>query len=508
MLRPRDEGQGGQTAAVLGLTRADWLLDNARVVTLDPRRPVAEAVAVGRGRVLGLGTAASLRPFVHPRSERVDCGGATILPGLIDPHLHLFALAARREHLDCGGAEVRGLEDLFAALRRRAGALPRGSWVRGEGVDERRLGRLPTAAELDAVVPDHPVRLRHRSRHASILNGRALGLLGAGPGIERRGGRATGLVSGREAALGRLVGRLPADALAAGLAAAGRELAALGLTTVADATPRSARALGPLRRAIADGRFPLRVHAMRSPRSRAWRGAGRLTPAAVKILVEEGPAGLRPRADMLARLVARAAAGGAQVAVHCIGAGTLVAALAAFAALPRHRRVGSRHRLEHVAECPPPLVARIAALDLAVVTNPAFVHWRGDAWRQETRGTARGWLYRVRSLAAAGVRVAGASDAPVVPPSPWIGMAAARTRRTASGRLLGGGERLGAEAALRLFTTGAAWVLRADRLGRLVPGGPADLVVVEPDPLQALPEHLARTDVRLTMANGEVVWRA
>jgi hypothetical protein len=108
----------------------------------------------------------------------------------------------------------------------------------------------------------------------------------------------------------------------------------------------------------------------------------------------------------------------------------------------------------------------------------------------------------------AGVRVAGASDAPVVSPSPWRGIAAARTRRTRDGVVLGGAERLTAGPALRLFTIEAAHALRADRLGRLFPGGPADLVVVEPDPLRAGPEDVAGTRVRLTLVGGDRVWPA
>jgi hypothetical protein len=196
------------------------------------------------------------------------------------------------------------------------------------------------------------------------------------------------------------------------------------------------------------------------------------------------------------------------VAVHCVDAGTLVAALAAFAALPRRHRVGRGHRLEHVAECPPALVVRIAALDLTVVTNPAFVHWRGDAYRVETAAAARGWLYRAGSLAHAGIPLAGASDAPVVPPSPWVGVAAARSRRTAGGASLGAAERLDAAAALRLFTTGAAFALGADALGRLVEGGPADLIVVEPDPLRAAPDEVADARVRLALVGGERAWPA
>jgi predicted amidohydrolase YtcJ len=488
--------------------RADWLLENARVLSLDARRPQAEAIAIGEGRVLALGTRSGLRRLADGDTSRIDCGGATVLPGLVDPHLHLLGLAARHAHLDCGAPHVRSVDALLDAVAAHARGLATDAWVRGEGLDETRLDRLPTAAELDAAAGGRRVRLRHRSRHASVLSVRALALLAARDARGRAWESPSGLVVGREERLRRLVGPLPEPVLAAGLAAAARELAALGVTTVADATPRGPRALVPLADAVSTGRFPLRVYAMRRPGTRVWSAIGRLRPGAVKLLVEEGPDGMRPRPATLARRVAAAAASGAQVAVHCVGASTLVAALAAFAAVPRRARVGRRHRLEHVAECPPSLVASIAALGLVVVTNPAFVYWRGDVYRAETTGPARAWLYRARSLAAGGVTLAAGSDAPVVPPSPWVAMAAARSRVTASGAVLGPAERLGPGSALRLFTTGAAFALGDDRLGRLVPGAPADLAVVEPDPLRAPPDEVRETRVRLVLVDGERVWPA
>jgi predicted amidohydrolase YtcJ len=153
-------------------------------------------------------------------------------------------------------------------------------------------------------------------------------------------------------------------------------------------------------------------------------------------------------------------------------------------------------------------VGRIARLGLTVVTNPAFIHWRGDAYRAETAGVARQWLYRAGSLASAGVRLAGASDAPVVSPSPWVGIAAARSRRTRAGHVLGSRERLGPWAALALFTSGAAAALSAPRLGRLVPGAAADLIVVEPDPLRAPPDEILDARVRCTVIGGRVAWHA
>src|SRR5262249_59253285 len=129
------------------------------------------------------------------------------------------------------------------------------------------------------------------------------------------------------------------------------------------------------------------------------------------------------------------------------GATTRLGARAGFAALPRALRARGPHRLEHVAECPPPLVSRIAALGLTVVTDPAFVRLRGDVYRAETDSAAWSWLYRARSLVAAGVRVAAGSGAPIGPLSPWVGLAAARARRAPPRALLGGRGRLRAGAA-------------------------------------------------------------
>src|SRR5262249_9177263 len=224
------------------------------------------------GRVLSIGALADVRRAAGTSAHRIDCQGTVVLPGLVDAHLHLFALATRQAHLDC--SDFRRVDDLLAAVRSRAAGSSGDGWVRGEGLDETLLGRLPTAAELDAASPRAPVRLRHRSRHASVLSGRGLVRLGARSGIERRDGRPTGLVHGEERAVSRTVGPLPARVLADGLATAPGTLASPRLTPPPDAPPRSWRSLAPLRSAIDAGRVNVRVFAMRLPNARAWRGHG------------------------------------------------------------------------------------------------------------------------------------------------------------------------------------------------------------------------------------------
>lgn len=501
MLRPRDEAQGSEAAAVLRLTPARYILTNARVRTLDPDGGCVRAVAVGASGVLALGSMATMRGYRVADTEVIDCEGAAVLPGLIDPHLHLFALAAASAHLDCRRLTQVGA--LLAAIAARAQRLPAGAWVRGEGVDEAGLDRLPTPAELDRAAGGRPVRLRHRSLHASLLSGRALRRLGSARGHLV----GSSLVVGQEEALRAVVGPLPAAVLRDGFRAVGRALAQRGLTTVADATPRTRRSVAPLRDAIGVGDFRLRVFAMRAPGTAEWSANDRLRCGPMKIVLHEEGAELRPTPAVLARLVARAATAGYAVAVHCLGAHALVAALEAFARVPRRWRAGRGHRLEHVAECPPALIAEIARLGLMVVSNPAFIWERGDVYRRESDPATHGWLYRARSLRRAGITMAAGSDAPVAVADPWRAMATARARRTRRGYVLGPREQLTAREALALCTTGAAAALQAPGLGRLRVGGPADLIVVDRDPLRTTPHELAAARVQLTMVGGEIVWR-
>jgi predicted amidohydrolase YtcJ len=205
--------------------------------------------------------------------------------------------------------------------------------------------------------------------------------------------------------------------------------------------------------------------------------------------------------------VSAAACRGLRVAVHCVTLGTLVAALEAFAAVPPRHRRGRGHRLEHLGQCPAALIPEIARLGLAVVSNPSFVHWRGDAYLAEDE-VPPSWLYRLGSLARAGVVVAGASDAPVTPCDPWATLAAARTRRTRAGAVLAARERVGARAALGLVCRIAADVLGRPDLGRLEVGGVADVTVVDRDPVVASAEEVRETRVLLTMVGGEEPWRA
>ena len=159
---------------------ADLLLTNAQVLTLEPKQPRAQAVAIRGDTIVAVGSQGDVTSLAGPATRTIDCQEMALLPGFVDAHCHLFATAAAMQGVDCGPPRASSLALIQEALHRRAEATAPGRWVRGFGYDDLALAELrhPTRWELDLVAPQHPVRLDHRSGHASVLN--SLGLEAAG----------------------------------------------------------------------------------------------------------------------------------------------------------------------------------------------------------------------------------------------------------------------------------------------------------------------------------------
>lgn len=155
---------------------ADLVIVNAKVITLDPGDRVAQAVAVRGGRIVAVGTVAEVAPLVGARTDRVDAGGASLLPGLYDSHVH--PLGAATSEKDHPIPAYRSLADIKRYIAERAMIQPKGTWIVVRYAFPTRLdeGRFPTRAELDAIAPDHPVL--HQAGPAGMVNSTALRLSG------------------------------------------------------------------------------------------------------------------------------------------------------------------------------------------------------------------------------------------------------------------------------------------------------------------------------------------
>ena len=514
---------------------ADLLLLNARVITVDPARSEARAVAVAGDRVLSVGGIEEVRSVADRNATVIDCQGLTLLPGMIDAHCHLLAMARTHQDLDCRPENAPSIAAIQGLVRSRAATVPAGSWVRGQGYDalSHAEGRQLDRWALDEAAPRHPVRLDHRTGHAAVLNSLALGIVGIHPdtadpvsGIIERdpaSGEPTGVLLDMADFLRERLGNTRDSAsLETGVRTASNQLLAYGITSVQDAgADNGVHRWATLHELQESDALPVRV-TMFGGSSRmeelidaglAWGSGGpSLRLGHTKIMLTLTTGVLTPSLEELDDLVRSAHQSGFPVAVHCVEQ-EAVAAAAEILANARTGRYGSpvRDRIEHCAECPPELVELVRRSGAAVVTQPGFVYWNGPMYRRRVPQRLQPHLYPAGALHRAGAPVAFGSDAPVIDANPWPAIYSAVTGLTHDGRPLGDGglqtRTVPVEIALRMYTLAAAEAEGATaHKGSITPGKLADLTLVDADPTAVEPDALKAIRPVLTVLGGKVVW--
>jgi predicted amidohydrolase YtcJ len=437
-------------------------------------------VRIEGGRIAAL-RPASGRVRFRRGGDVFEAGGGALLPGLHDHHLHLLAMAAAARSIRVGPSDVHGPAGFAEALRTADAALAPGRWIRAVGYHESVAGPLDRSA-LDAIVPDRPVRVQDRSGAMWVLNSAAVRAVG----LETT---ATGRLYGLDGWLAERVPHEPLD-----LAAVGRRLLDFGVTGLTDATPTErSRDLELLAAGVANGELPQEVVVMGGP-ALDPRAAADLERGPVKLVVADHRL---PDPDGLAAVIDATHRSGRAVAIHCVTRAGLLLALAAWD--EAGAAVGDR--IEHGAVVHPEEAARIAAHGLTVVTQPAFVAERGDDYLDDVEADDRPHLWRCAGLLEAGIPVGGSTDAPFGPADPWQAIAAAVSRRTATGRVLGSAERLDARRALDLFLGPADTPGGPPR--RLTPGAPADLFLLA-TPLDEALRAPSAALVAATVRNGRL----
>ncbi len=517
-------------------------LTNARVYTGDEGRPQARALLLDAGRVAAL----SGDPRPAWDATRLDLGGRTVLPAWRDAHVHLLNLARQRDQI-----AFRGDEDIVriaAMVRGRALASPPGAWILGRGWDQNMWdGPAPRREDLDQVAGGRPVALVHKDGHGTWANSAALAAAGVRretqdpPGgriVRDTGGVPTGLLL--ETAQRLLQPAVPApgrSALPALLKSALDTAAAVGLCAVANiGTPEEFAALQEL---DAAGALPVRVtHVLYADALEhllalglpSGFGSDCLRLGGIKIFVDgslgsqtawledayarAGGTGIvRTPPAVLREQVRDANAGGLAVAAHAIGDRAVRAALDAFEAAQDSRsalaRTPGRNRIEHIQLARAEDFPRFHALDILASMQPR--HATADCLVAEREwGSRCERAYAWESLRRAGATLAFGSDAPVESIAPLEGIHAAVTRQRPEGGPAWRPEQcLSLPSALRAYTVGAAAACADPRAsGLLVPGAPADCVLLDQDPFSVPPSELLHLSVAATCVGGRWAYRA
>ena len=510
----------------------DLLLFNARVLTLEPSQPHATAVAIQDGRIIAVGSQEDLDFMADSRTLRRDCYGMTLIPGFHDAHCHLFALASRLQQLDCGPDVAPSMSDLLRLISHEAKQTPPGLWVRAYGYDEHLLkeARHPTATDLDRAAPHHPVRLDHRTGHASILNTPAMNLLGIAPNFQ---GPARGVVMRNESGspsgvflemtpqISRMMRPFRSEnEFADGIRNANDSLLSNGITAIQDAGHNNGiEQWRTFRRLKQEGTLTPRVTMMTGlPHTDdeelqsvvGMGGDEGLRLGALKIMLTSTAGALHPTPEELTEIAIHNHRKGRQLAFHAIEAESVVAASHAIAAANRaHPRTDPRHRIEHCAEGPTEILQLVKDSGAMVVTQPGFVYHHGAKYLDHVDPGLAPQLYPLASLDDAKIPWAAGSDAPVTLPDPLLHVQAAVTRHTADGRSIGPSQAISANRALSAWTIDAARsCFLEEQMGSIRPGKYADLVLLSDDPTQTPPKDIGNIPVQMTVVGGRIVWEA
>lgn len=533
------------------------LLHHARVYTFDPLQPIASALVLEGERILAIG-GDDLLESVPSNAERFDLDGQTVLPGLIDAHIHLEHYALGLQKVDC---ETDTLAECLRRVEERARLLPPDGWLLGHGWNQNswldspppaadRVAGFGNLSDLDRVTGGHPAYLTAKSLHAAWVNSPALQLAGitadtpdpVNGKIQRdASGQPTGILL--EAAMDLVAKHIPQPTVSQvteAIRLAQKNLWRMGLTGVHDFDRRTCfmalqqlHTAGELRLRVVKGipledlphavalgiqsgfgDFTLRIGNVKVFMDGAL---GPRTAAMFEPYVQEGQNRgiLNMDAEQLFEIGRQAAESGLGLAVHAIGDRANHEALNAFEHLRAYERQQGlpplRHRIEHVQVLHPDDAGRLAKLDVTASMQP--IHATSDMEMAERYWGARTALaYAWRTQLQHGARLAFGSDAPVESPNPFQGLYAAVTRqRTASTSCSRGWHTeqcLTLEEAWQAFTSGPSYLAGAEQhQGRLSPGYLADLIVLNGDPFSIPPADLAKLQPAATMIGGEWVWK-
>ncbi len=544
--------------------RAEMIVTNAKVLTMDPECPRAEAVALAGGFILAVGARAEVEALAGPGCKVVDAGGRTLLPGFVESHMHLFG-GAELQHLQLTG--VQGMAALRAAFAAFGEAHPNAPVLMAEGVDYGILGHPVTRADLDAVLQDRPIAMRAMDHHTVWANTLCLeraGLLHGAPMpvghevVMGRDGLATGELREFEAfdpvlalaGVARMYLGIAKGAEPAGLVSAVeravdkahiergmRHCAAHGFTTLVsmDGNHYTLELLAEMEtegRLLQRVKVPFhlkpemelaeldRASAMAADFIGDWVRSGTVkmfmdgvVDSRTAYMTEDYPGMPGHRSIPLFEpegfkaICAEIDRRGLQIAVHCVGDGAVNVVIDGVEAASLANGFRDlRHRIEHIELIVPEDVPRLGALGITASVQPPHAPGAMDfpIGAMETVIARHRWkdAYLWQTLADHGAPLAFASDWPITDVSALRGLQAVLSKVPYEGAA---DERVKLMESLRAYTAGGAWAAHLEGLtGTLRPGLAADLVLIDGD-IEAIPfDRIGATGIALTVSGGRI----
>ncbi|MDE0790618.1 MAG: amidohydrolase, partial [Woeseiaceae bacterium] len=524
---------------------ADLIVTGATVHTMDPSNPLATALAVRGQHILAVGSDDDVSNLRGSNTKIIDARGQTVLPGFIDAHSHPLLA----EDAISANVNLPRISDVQAALATQASLTPIGQWVQGTMYDDTKFeeGRALTRQDIDAVVPDHPVMVRHRGGHTAVVNSRALNLAEITPTTAdpvggryyREGGQLTGKIA-EPAAFQPFerVGVWPVMDRATrqqSVYLASRSMAASGLTSTTDALGtvdnfiayQDARAASEMdfrlsfmpifdsevyngfkqaRMASGFGDDMLRIGAVKflADGSASERTMSRSTPYANS---SDDYGILTATQEEIHAVVGDAVAHDFRIGIHANGDVAIDMALNAYErVLEGWEGENPRFRIEHCSLVNEPLLRRIKNAGVVPAPFYTYAYYHGNKWGDYGEEMMES-MFAHRSFLDYGIPVAPASDFTPGPFEPMMAIQSMVTRKDVQGRVWGPSQRISVAEAMRICTMNGAYASFEETIkGSLTPGKLADIVILDSDPHDVDPDSIVDIKVLQTILGGRTTY--
>ncbi len=515
---------------------ADLALMGGNVLTMNPSKPYAEAVAVKDNKILQVGTNEEISPWIGKNTKIINLTGKTVVPGLIDTHIHVADFGKFLAWLDL--KDVTSIKQLQRRIRERAQKIPEDRWIIGHGWDQNNFSekRSPNLQDLNEASPCNPVILYHQCGRVCAVNSKALELADvtketrspSGGTIEKDAetGEPTGIL--RESAtdlVWKIIPESSEEEIIEAATLACEKIVAAGVTSV-HWIVTSLTEIPVIQRLVAENKLPLRVYAIAPTNildqtggsgdnmNRKWGVnifadgflAARTAALTEPYIDDNATKGqLTYSQKELNALVAKAHKTNFNLVIHAMGDQAIDITLTAIEKALEVPRKNYRYRIEHASVLNKILIHRIKKLGLTVSVQPKVVSSEFSVWSAVERlGPERArWLYPLKTLIKEGIRVTGGSDCPMEPLSPLLGIQEAVTRQFFPE------EQVTVDEALQMYTVNAAYASFEEKLkGSIEEGKLADLTILSSDPRTAPPNKIGEIEVIMTIVGGRVVYSA
>ncbi|AMM93545.1 amidohydrolase [Peribacillus simplex] len=531
--------------------KADVVLINGEVITVDQKNLVVEAVAIKNNRIAVVGSNQEVKSFIGENTNVIDLQGKTLLPGFIDSHIHLISYGENQLAVSCKAEHIDSIEALLDDLKKKALETPKGEWIRAWGFNETSMKekRYPTIAELDEISVEHPIIVSRTCHHISVVNSKALEIAQINENTPDPNG---GIIEKNQA--GRLTGKLIEAAnmgmnevasyteseLMKAVKIASDHFVAAGITSIHDAGGNGAESYRLLQQAVKSKDIRVRIYAMICQVNNSHEFVNKMVEAGVvtgtgderfkvgpaKLFTDGSSTGptiatrepyssdsnnsgiLYYSEEEIYKVLGEAHKKGYQITVHAQGDKAIEMYLNCVErALKEAPRKNHRHRIEHAGISTPDLQERMKQLEVIPIPNPPFPYEYGEIY-VHNYGERVNYMYAARDYIDKNIVAAGSSDAPVTDYNPLLGIHTAVNRKSRFGAEIGTNQSISVLEAIKLYTWNGAYAsFEEDIKGSLEVGKLADLVILNDSILKAEQDRIKDLKVETTIIDGEIVYQ-